>query len=213
MKQSFSLLACVCSLAFAAAPAWAQDGAKIAQGGAGNHAQIEQIASGGSNQASVHQAEGWYGGSGNSAQLMQFGVNSSRIDVMQSGSNNQYGVFQHDGSNLQASVNLNSGMYGEPSGEGNLVQIHQSGWDAWASVEQSGSYFSRAEIVQHGYEGANRADIWQTGGANEAMVHQNGGGNHASIQQAGNSLSASIMQQSGGYGYGQGNSALIRQGH
>ena len=218
MKHVSSLVACACTLAFAAAPAWAQDSAKISQSGAGDHAVIEQIATGGNNQASVHQGESWYGGSsGNSAQLMQYGVNSSRIDVMQSGFNNHYQVFQHDGSNLQATINAGSGMYGQGGGDSNTVHIHQSGWDAWASVEQGGSYSSRADSMQHGGEGPNRADIMQSGGMNEAMIHQHTGGNQATIQQMGNNLSASISQQGNGgygygYGYGQGNTATIRQG-
>ena len=215
MKHVSSVVACVCSLAFATAPAWAQDSARIDQGGAGNQAVIEQIASGGNNQASVHQGEGWYGSSGNSAQLMQHAVDNSRIDVMQSGFNNQYSVFQHDGSNLQASINVNSGMYGQTGGDGNQVTIHQAGWGAWANVEQGGSYFSRAEIVQHGADGQNMADIRQSGSANDALVYQHTGGNQASVQQMGNNLSASIMQQSNGYGYGYGagNNATIRQGY
>lgn len=214
MKHVSSLIACACSLAFAAAPAFAQDSASISQGGAGNHAMIEQIGTAGNNQASVHQGEGWYGSSGNSAQLVQYSVDNSRIDVMQSGFNNQYQVLQHDGSNLQASINVNAGMYGQSGGDGNSVQIHQSGWEAWASVEQGGSYSSRADIMQHGGEGPNRVDIMQSGAFNEAMAYQHTGGNQATIQQVGNNLSASISQQGNGYGYGYGygNNATIRQG-
>ena len=91
--------------------------------------------------------------------------------------------------------------------------IHQGGWGASASVEQGGSYYSRAEIVQHSADGHNMADIWQSGNANQAMVYQHSGGNQASIRQGGDNLSASISQHSGGYGYGQGNSATIRQGY
>ena len=116
MKHVSSVVACVCSLAFAVAPAWANDTARIDQVGTGNQAMIEQISTGGNNQASVHQGDGWYGNSGNSAQLMQYSVDNSRIDVMQSGFNNQYNVHQHDGSNRQASINVNSGMYGQSGG-------------------------------------------------------------------------------------------------
>lgn len=213
MKHLSSVLAC--ALAFAAAPALATDSAKIAQGGTGNNATIEQIGTAGNNHAAVHQGEGWYGGSGNSAHLTQHGVDNSRIDVMQSGYNNQHSVHQYGGSNLQASVNVNSGMYGDMGGEGNSVSIFQSGWNALASVEQNGSYYSRAEISQHGYDGQNMADVWQQGSSNQGMVYQYGGNNQASIQQSGDNLSASITQQSNGYGYGYGyaNSAAIRQSY
>lgn len=216
MNYRSSLVACACSLAFAAAPAWADDSAKISQGGVSNTATIEQIATAGNNMASVHQGDGWYySGSGNNAQLLQRGVDNSRIDVMQSGFNNIYRVEQSDGSNLQATINMNAGMYGDMGGEGNMVQIFQSGGNAIASVEQGGSMYSRAEIMQHGWGGQNAADITQQGTNNQGNVFQYGGDNRGSIYQSGNNLNASISQQSSGYGYGYGygNNAVIRQGY
>ena len=210
MKHVSSVFAFACCIA--AAPAWAQDSAKIAQGGAGNSAMIEQIATAGNNMARVHQGEGWQSGSGNHAQLMQRAVDSSRIDVMQSGFNNQYSVHQYDGSNLQANVNTNSGMYGQQGGEGNSIQISQSGSNAMAWVEQGGSMNSRVDIWQSGWDGQKMADVWQSGSSNQAMVNQHGGSSQASVHQAGSNLNASITQGSNGYGYGHGNTAHIRQG-
>lgn len=210
MKHVSSVFALACCIA--AAPTWAEDSAKIAQGGAGNTAMIEQIATAGNNMASVHQGEGWYSGSGNHAQLMQRSVDNSRIDVMQSGFNNQHNVHQYDGSNLQANVNVNSGMYGEQGGEGNWVQISQSGSNATAWVEQGSSMNSRADIWQSGWDGQKMADVWQSGSGNQAMVNQHGGSSQASVYQSGNNLSASITQGANTYGYGYGNTAQIRQG-
>jgi hypothetical protein len=212
MKQFSSILAC--ALAFAAASASAQDSAKIAQGGVGNSAMIEQVATAGNNSASVNQGDNWYGnGSGNSAQLMQYAVGNSQIEVYQSGYNNQHTVYQSDGYNLQARVNVNSSYYGGGFGEGNSVMIQQSGSDAMASVEQGSSAYSRAEIWQQGWGGQSMADVVQSGYGNMASVQQMGGG-QASIYQSGSNQNASIMQRSDnyGYGYGYGNSATIRQG-
>jgi len=213
MKQAPSILAC--ALAFAAASASAQDSAKIAQGGVGNSAMIEQVSTAGNNTASVNQGDNWYGGggTGNSAQLMQYGVSNSQIEVNQSGNNNQHSVYQNDGYNLQARVNVNGAYYGGGFGEGNSVMIQQSGSDAMASVEQGGSSYSRAEIWQQGWGGQSMADVVQSGYGNLASVQQMGGG-QASVYQSGSNQNASIMQRSDnyGYGYGYGNSATIRQG-
>lgn len=212
MKQAITLIASACCLAFAA-PAWADDTARVTQGGASNSVMIEQIATAGNNHASVTQGEGWYSGSGNHAQLTQYGVDNSRIDVVQSGFNNQYMVRQSDGSNLQALVNVNAGYYGDMVGEGNMVEIHQSGTNAYAWVEQGNSSYSRATIWQSGWGGQSMADINQSGSNNQASIDQVGGGNQASVQQSGNNLQASIMQNSNGGYYGYGNNATIRQGY
>ena len=209
MKQASSVVACVLGLACTAAPAWAGDVAQIGQGGASNNAVIEQIATAGNNFATVRQGDPWQGGSGNNAMLMQHAVDNSMIDVYQSGYNSQYHVYQHDGSNLQANVNVNSAYYGDTM-EGNTVMIDQSGYGARAWVEQGGSMYSRAEIVQRGWGGENFADVMQSGSGNQAMIYQEGS-NQGSIYQAGSNLNATIVQISNGYGYG--NSATIRQGY
>ncbi|MFC5459565.1 hypothetical protein [Massilia niabensis] len=212
MKHITFVIASACCLS-AAAPALANDTAKIAQGGTGNTVMIEQIATAGNNHASVRQGEGWYSGSGNHAQLTQRGVDNSRIDVVQSGFNNQHMVHQFDGTNLQANVNVNSGQYGNGGGEGNMVDIRQSGSNAHAWVEQSTSMYGRAEIWQSGWGGSTYADINQSGHANQARIEQMGGDNQASVYQSGSNLNASIIQNSSGYhGGGYGNNATIRQG-
>jgi hypothetical protein len=213
MKHLTSVIASACCLAFAAASAWANDTAMITQGGSGNTVMIEQIATAGNNQASVRQGEGWYSGSGNHAQLVQHGVDNSHIEVVQTGFNNQHMVYQSDGTNLQANVNVYSGQYGGGGGEGNMVDIRQSGANAMAWVEQGGSMVSRAEIWQSGWGGQSFADIHQSGHGNQGRIDQMGGNNQASIQQSGSNLNASIIQNSNGY-YGgpYGNQATIRQG-
>lgn len=203
MKHRSSVVASALGLVFAAAPAWAGDVAQISQAGATNTAVIEQVASGGNNFAMVRQGDEWRNADNNSVQLVQYFVDNSLIDVFQSGFNNQYSVFQHDGSDLQANVNTDLASYGGGAGESNSVMIDQSGYGARAWVEQSGIY-SRAEIVQQGW-----------GGASFANVMQAGVGNQASVFQSGSDLNATIMQSSNGYGYGygSGNSATIRQGY
>jgi hypothetical protein len=212
MKHVSSIVAC--ALALAAASSSAQDSAKIAQGGGANTALIEQVSTAGNNMASVNQGEGWYGwnGTGNNAQLMQRGVGNSQIEVYQSGYNNQHMVYQSDGVNLQARINVNSSFYGNGMSEGNSVMIDQSGSGAVASVEQGGSSYSHADIRQQGWGGQSMADITQSGSGNMASVEQMGGG-QASIYQSGSNLNASIMQRSDNYGYGmsEGNSVMIEQ--
>lgn len=205
-----SLIA-ACALAAAAGSASASDSAKITQGGVANTALIEQVSTAGNNSATVVQGEGWYSGSGNMAQLVQQGVGNSQIEVYQSGYANQHMVWQSDGYNLNARINVNSAYYGGDFGEGNTVMIDQSGSDAHAWVEQGNSSYSRAEIWQQGWGGQKFADIFQSGSGNMASVQQMGSG-QATILQAGSNLSASIVQRSDSYG-GYGNSAMIRQGY
>lgn len=221
MKQLTSIAACAFCLAVVALPGAAQDfdNAKISQGGSGNAATVEQFASGGSNYVVVRQGDNGYGGSNNQAKVLQQGVHGSDVFISQSGSYNDHTVSQYDGLYLQASVNLNSEYYGGGGGEGNTVVIEQSGYAANALVEQGGSMYSRADIMQSGWEGGNMAEILQHGEANQASVFQSGS-NQAMIYQAGNNLNASIMQNSNnsgnsyGYGYGYGgNTATIRQSH
>lgn len=204
-----SLIA-ACALAAAAGPVAANDSAKIAQGGVANTALIEQVVSAGNNSATVTQGEGWYSGSGNYAQLVQQGVGNSQIEVFQSGYANEHLVWQHDGYNLNARVNIDSAYYGGGFGEGNTVMIEQSGTDAHAWVEQGNSTYSRAEIWQQGWGGQKFADIFQSGSGNMASVQQMGSG-QATILQSGSNLNATITQRSDSYGYG--NSAMIRQGY
>jgi hypothetical protein len=203
MKHLSSVAVTTFGLFLAAAPAWGGDIAQIGQGGASNNAVIEQVATGGNNFAMVRQGSDWQDSNSNNAQLVQHAVDNSLIDVYQSGFNNQYNVYQHDGSNLQANVNMQSSYSGGFS-ESNSVTIEQSGYGARAWVEQGGSMYARAEIVQHGWGGENFAD-----------VRQSGIGNQASIFQSGSNLSASIVQNANGYasGYGSGNTATIRQGY
>lgn len=199
MKTVSSLVASL-GLAFAVAPALAGDVAQIGQAGSSNNAAIEQIASGGNNFATVRQGDGWQDSTSNNAQLMQYAVDNASIDVYQAGYNNQYSVYQHDGSDLQANVNTNglSGGFSESSS----VTIEQSGHGARAWIEQSGVY-GRAEIVQHGWGGAS------------AEILQSGIGNQASIFQVGGNLNATIVQASNGFstGFESGNRATIRQGY
>ena len=202
MKQVKFVLASVCCIVAAASPAWGNDTAMITQGGSGSTVMIQQVATSGNNQATVRQGESWYGGGANHAQLMQYSVDNSRIDVVQGGANNQYSVHQFEGTNLHANVNVQSGYYGDMAGEGNSVDISQSGAGAYAWVEQANSMYSRAEIRQGGWGGQNMADIHQSGSGNQARIDQMGGAGHASIRQAGSNPQASIVQSSGSGYYG-----------
>lgn len=208
MKRVSSVLAyAISAVSFAAlaTPALAQDSAKIEQFGEGSQATIEQISTSGNNSAALYQGMGWYSGYGNQAYLMQRNVDGSQVEVFQSGSGNFYQVSQYDGSNLSARINVESSWYGEyGGGNDNQVLIEQSGYDSLASVEQTDSAYSRAEIWQNGMG-------WGGGGGNRADILQRGTNNQASIQQFGSNFSASIVQY--GHGNGYGNSATIRQSH
>jgi hypothetical protein len=198
MKHAFSLLACAIGFAALSSPVWADDRAVITQlAGNGNQASIDQINSQGGNFADLYQGEGWYMGSGNSAQLMQQGVADSRISLHQDGNMNQFTVQQFDGRNLEARVNVDASMNGDLGGEGNMITILQSGMDSLAVVEQGSSFYNVAEIRQDGWGGGNMAEIIQSGNSNRA-----------SIYQSGSNLSASIRQSMGA----SGNTATIRQG-
>jgi hypothetical protein len=199
MKHLSSFAACAIALAFAAAPAWAQDSAFITQvESAGNTAVIEQIASSGNNYATIEQTPSWYNGGGNTARLLQQGVGNSTAWIQQSGQMNDYTIQQRDGWGLQANINSGTMGYNEPGGEYNTVLIDQSGFDSGAWVNQAGyGSYNRAEIVQGG-GGQNQANIWQSYTSNSV----------ASIFQAGSNLQAGIQQGGGG-----GNVATIRQGY
>jgi hypothetical protein len=199
MKHVSSFAAGAIALAFAAAPAWAQDSAFITQyESAGNTAVIEQVASFGNNYATIDQMSPAYYGSGNLARLLQQGVGNSTASIYQSGQMNDHTILQHDGQGLRATINAGGMGYYEPGGEFNTVLIDQSGFDSGAWVNVSGhSSYNRAEIVQ-GWGGQNQASISQ--------YYTNN--NLASIYQAGSNLTGVINQAGGG-----GNVATIRQGY
>jgi hypothetical protein len=195
MKHVSTLAACAIGLAFAASPAWAQDMATIYQeAGSGNTASIEQIGSLGGNTAVVQQGAGW-GGGGNSTQVLQQGVEGSRVEVHQGGSMNQYTVTQLDGRNLEATVNMNAAWWGDSGGHSNFVLIEQSGFDSRATVEQGDSMNSQAEIRQMGWGGQNVADIVSYGENNRASIQQAGGNQLASIQQMGGFGNVATIRQ------------------
>ncbi len=200
MKQLSMAAACAACLAFAA-PAWANDVAQITQTGSANTASIEQTASRGLNTAAVRQGDEWHDSTENQARVTQHDVDNAFVDLYQSGFNNSYTVFQHEGGDLRVNINTDSANFGG-IGESNSVTVDQSGIEMRAWVEQGGSMLSRADIVQSGW-------------GNAASIVQSGVGNQASIFQASAGVSAMIIQGSNGFssGFGAGNTATIRQGY
>lgn len=189
MKHGFSIAAATVSLACATTPVWAGDIAQITQSGSANNVSIDQVVTPGNNTAFVRQGSDWQDTAYNNVQLLQDAVDSSTIDVTQSGYNNQYRVSQQNGSGLRATINAEAGYYGGPYSEGNTINIDQSGIGSSAQVEQSG-YLNRADIVQQGWVSSNFATIYQTGDGSQATIAQSG---------------------YSGWGYGGGNQATIRQ--
>lgn len=192
-----ALLTISVSFAFAASPALAQDTVQINQHGSGGAVVIDQIASGGSNTVSVNQHEGW---GGSHVEVMQSQVTQSSATVFQSG-NNQVNVFQHDGANLTAEVNSH-GQYYDPyggygyGGEQNYVMIDQSGFGAWARVDQAGgTSFNQATVTQSS-QGGLMAEVFQHGSSNQANIFQTGANLNATIVQGGSNNQAQINQGS-----------------
>lgn len=183
-----ALLAISISAAVAGA-AQAEDRAAIEQHGSGSAVTIEQIASRGDNQVQVAQHSGW---NGSQVQVTQIQVAGSSVDIRQAG-DNHVSVTQRDGGGLKAEVFSNDYYYGQ-GGERNYVSIEQSGFDAWARVEQMyGASNNHVKLLQESQGGVG------------AMVSQHGYTNQANIMQAGSNLTATIMQG------GSDNSASIVQ--
>lgn len=199
MKHVSIAAACAFGLAFAAMPASAGDVAQIVQLGTTNNASVDQLASRGLNVVTIRQGDDSQNSAENHAQVTQRDVDNTSADVYQSGFNNNYTVFQHEGGDLRVNINTDSANWGT-IGESNAVTIDQSGYGMRAWVEQGGSVLSRADIVQSGAD--NAADILQAGVSNQASIFQASGGASASIVQSSNGFSA---------GFGNGNTATIRQ--
>jgi hypothetical protein len=192
MKRALLAISASLGLAFVATPAFAQDTALISQHGNGGSVMIEQVAGMGTNRISVYQSEGWDGWSSGSVQVNQSQVADSIATVFQSG-NNQINVFQHDGAYLN--VEVNDGNYGPYyGGEFNSVTVDQSGFDAWARVDQFASAYSNANITQAS-NGGLMAELFQHGNYNQANIFQAGGNLNATIHQGGENNTASIHQR------------------
>lgn len=152
--------------------------AQVSQDGDFNRASISQINADAS--ARVSQA-----GVQNLADIAQARTFGAEVLLGQEGSDNSATVRQHDGSFLHVDISM--------TGNGNLANIDQSGFNDQLSIQQTGG--NALAVTQEGIGPEPvSASILQTGVVNAATVIQVGSGSSASIAQPGAANTATIRQ-------------------
>lgn len=211
MKHEIHAVALALALACAAAPAFAGDDAKIAQGGSTSTAAITQSANSGNISASISQ--GIQGpGAGNIASIVQDLVSSDTFaTIVQGGDNNEAHITQREseftGATVSQAGNNNFAAINQLNDHISFGEITQAGDGNRASISHNAGIFTTGRVTQTG--NANFASLTQDSTVRvTAVVTQQGDANAAYVTQADYTDSPSPLALTQ---IGNGNVAVIRQ--